>query len=87
MSAIKLNNDKIEVINTVSQPSPDQSAINDKFDIALKDQNHLFASVIARLEKVEGKTVSSSTNDMIPRLDLYVWGDAPKCFCYTRFFS
>ena len=74
LPAIKLNNDKVEVVTTVSQPETDLltqlSTISDKFDRAFSVQNNLVASVITRLEKVEGKRVSSDISDgSIPHLD------------------
>jgi hypothetical protein len=60
LPVIKINKDKVEVIPTVSQQPPSDliaqlSTISDKFEHAFNDQNALFASVITRIEKVEGK--------------------------------
>jgi hypothetical protein len=74
LSAIKLNKDKVEVIPTVSQASPPDlvtqlSAITDRFERAFNDQSSLVASVITRLEKMEGKRVINISNDDIPQVD------------------
>jgi hypothetical protein len=62
LPTIKLNKDKVEVIPTVSQTSPPDlvtqlSAITDRFERAFNDQSSLVASVLTRLEKIEGKCV------------------------------
>jgi hypothetical protein len=62
LPTIKLNKDKVEVIPTVSQASPPDlvtqlSAITDRFERAFNDQSSLVASVLTRLEKIEGKCV------------------------------
>jgi hypothetical protein len=74
LSAIKLNKDKVEVIHTVSQASPPDlvtqlSAITDRFERAFNDQSSLVASVVTRLEKIEGKQVINISNDGIPQVD------------------
>ena len=50
--AIKLNNDMVEVITTVSNPESDLStklaAMTDKFDRAFSNQSSLVAGMIAR---------------------------------------
>jgi hypothetical protein len=56
LSAIKLNNDKVEVVPTVSQSPPSNlitqlTSISYRFDHAFSDQNNLVSSVITRLEK------------------------------------
>jgi hypothetical protein len=72
--AIKLNKDKVEVIPTVSQASPldlvtQLSAITDRFERSFNDQRSLVASVVTRLEKIEGKRVINISNDGIPQVD------------------
>jgi hypothetical protein len=68
--AIKLNKDKVEVIPTVSQDLVTQlSAITDRFERAFNDQSSLVASVVTRLEKIEGKHVINISNDGIPQVD------------------
>jgi hypothetical protein len=74
LPAIKLNKDKVEVIPTVSQASsPDLvtqlSAIIDRFERAFNDKISLVASVVTRLEKIEGKRVINISNDGIPQVD------------------
>jgi hypothetical protein len=74
LSAIKLNKDKVEVIPTVSQASsPDLvtqlSNITDRFESAFNDQSSLVASVVTRLEIIEGKRVINISNDGIPQVD------------------
>jgi hypothetical protein len=74
LPAIKVNNDKIEVITTVSKPENDLSMklteISDKFERAFSNQHSQVARIIARLEKVEGKSSSLNfPNDSIPQLD------------------
>jgi hypothetical protein len=75
LSAIKLNKDKVEVIPTVSQASsPDLGTqlptITDRFERAFNNQSSLVASVVTRLEKIEGKHVINISNDGIPQVDL-----------------
>jgi hypothetical protein len=52
LPTIKLNNNRVEVIPTVSQTSPDLvtqlSAITDRFERAFNDQSSLDASVVTR---------------------------------------
>jgi hypothetical protein len=75
--SIKVNNDNIEVITTISKPEIDLStklvALSDKFKRAFSNYHSPDASMITRLEKVEG---SSSFN--IPAsgtsLDTLVYG-------------
>jgi hypothetical protein len=54
--AIKVNNDKIEVITTISKPQTDLSLkrteISDKFERAFSNQHSQVAKMIARLEKI-----------------------------------
>jgi hypothetical protein len=74
LPAIKLNKDKVEVIPTESQtPPPDLvtqlSAIIDRFERALNDQSSLVASVVTRIEKIEGKRVINISDDGIPQID------------------
>jgi hypothetical protein len=74
LPAIKVNNDKIEVITTVSKPETDLSTklteISDKFECAFSNQRSQVARIIARLEKVEGKSSSLNfPNDSIPQID------------------
>jgi hypothetical protein len=74
LSAIKLNKDKVEVIPTVSQASPPDlvtqlTVITDRFECAFNDQSSLVASVVTRLEKIEGKHVINISNDGIPQVD------------------
>jgi hypothetical protein len=61
LPAIKVNNDKIEVITTVSKPETDLSMklteISDKFEHDFSNQHSQVARTIAQLEKVEGKAV------------------------------
>jgi hypothetical protein len=56
---IKLNNDKIEVITTVSKPetylSTKLAALSDKFKRAFNIQHSQVASMITCLEKFEGE--------------------------------
>jgi hypothetical protein len=71
---IKVNNDKIEVITTVSKPETDLSTklteLSDKFERVFSNQHSQVAKMIARLEKVEGKSSSFNfPNDSIPQLD------------------
>jgi hypothetical protein len=71
---IKLNKDKVEVIPTVSQASPPDlvtqlSTITDRFERTFNDQSSLVASVVTRLEKIEGKHVINTSNDGIPQVD------------------
>jgi hypothetical protein len=73
LPAINLNKDKVEVIPTISQASPPDlvtqlSAITDRFECAFNDQSSLVASVVTRLEKVEGKRVINISNDGIPQV-------------------
>jgi hypothetical protein len=74
LPAIKLNKDKVEVIPTVSQASPPDlvtqlSNISDRFEHAFNDQSSLVASVVTRLEKVEGKCTINISNNGIPQVD------------------
>jgi hypothetical protein len=74
LPAIKLNKDKVEVIPTVSQASPPDlvtqlTAITDRFERAFNDQSSLVASVVTRLEKIEGERVINISNDGIPQVD------------------
>jgi hypothetical protein len=74
LMAVKLNKEKVEVIPTVSQASlPDLvtqlSAITDRFECVFNDQSSLVASVVTRLEKIEGKRVINISNDDIPQVD------------------
>jgi hypothetical protein len=74
LPAIKLNKDKVEIIPTVSQTSPPNlvtqlSTITDRFEHAFNDQSSLVASVVTRLEKIEGKRVINISDDGIPQLD------------------
>jgi hypothetical protein len=74
LPAIKVNNDKIEVITTVSKPQTDLSTklteISDKFERAFSNQHSQVAKMITRLEKIEGKSSSFNfPNDSIPQLD------------------
>jgi hypothetical protein len=74
LPAIKVNNDKIEVITTVSKPETDLSMkiteISDKFECAFSNQHSQVAKMIAHLEKIEGKSSSFNfPNDSIPQLD------------------
>jgi alpha-mannosidase len=71
LSAIKLNKDKVEVIPTVSQASPPNLVtrlynITNRFECAFNDQSSLVASVVTRLEKIEGKRIINISNDGIP---------------------
>jgi hypothetical protein len=72
LPAIKVNNDKIKVITTVSKPETDLSMkltdISDKFERAFSNQHSQVARIIARLEKVEGQSSSLNfPNDSIPQ--------------------
>jgi hypothetical protein len=73
LPAIKVNNDKIEVITTVSKPGTDLSMklteISDKFERAFSNQHSQVAKMIALLEKIEGKSSFNFPNDSIPQLD------------------
>jgi hypothetical protein len=74
LSAIKLNKDKVEVIPTVSQTSPPDlvtqlSNITDRFERSFNDQSSFVASVVTRLEKIEGKCVINIFDDDIPQVD------------------
>jgi hypothetical protein len=74
LPAIKVNNDKIEVSTTVSNPETDLSTklteISGKFERAFSYQHSQVARIIARLEKVEGKSSSLNfPNDSIPQID------------------
>jgi hypothetical protein len=74
MPAIKINNDKIEIITTVSKPETELSMkiteISDKFKRAFSNQHSQVARIIPRLEKIEGRSSSSSfSNDSIPQKD------------------
>jgi hypothetical protein len=74
LPAIKVNNDKIEVITTVSKSESDLSTklteLSDKFERVFSNQHSQVAKMIARLEKVEGKSNSFNfPNDAIPQLD------------------
>jgi hypothetical protein len=73
LPAIKVNNNKIEVITTVSKPETDLStnfaALSDKFVHAFSNQHSQIASMISCL-KIEGKSSSLNfPNDFIPQLD------------------
>jgi hypothetical protein len=77
LPVIKLNKDKVEVIPIVSQTSlPDLvtqlSAITNRFEHAFNDQSSLIASVVTRLEKIEGKRVINISDDGIPQVDSQV---------------
>jgi hypothetical protein len=74
LPAIKVNNDKIVVITTVSKPKTDLSMklteIFDKFERAFSNQHSQVDKMIARLEKIEGKSSNSNfPNDSIPQID------------------
>jgi hypothetical protein len=74
LPATKVNNDKIEVITTVSKPETDLSTklteLSDKFECAFSNQHSQIAKMIAHLEKVEGKCSSLNfPNDSILQLD------------------
>jgi hypothetical protein len=74
LPAIKVDNDKIEVITTVSKHETNLSMklteISDKFKRAFSNQHSQVARIIARLEKIEGKSSSINfPNDYIPQLD------------------
>jgi hypothetical protein len=70
LPAIKLNKDKVEVIPTVSQTSPSDLATQlSAFERVFNDQSSLVASIVTRLEKVEGKRVINISNDGIPQVD------------------
>jgi hypothetical protein len=62
LPAITVNNDKIEVITTVSKPKTDLSTklteLSDKFEPVFSNRYSQVAKMIARLEKVEGKSNS-----------------------------
>jgi hypothetical protein len=45
------------------------SAITDRFEHEFNDQSSLVASVVTRLEKIEGKRVINISNDGIPQVD------------------
>jgi hypothetical protein len=65
---------KIEVITTVSKPGTDLSMkiteISNKFKRAFSNQHSQVAKMIARLEKIEAKSSSFNfPNDSIPQLD------------------
>jgi hypothetical protein len=55
LPAIKVNNDKIEVITTVSKPETDLSTklteLSDKFEHVFSNQHSQVAKMITRLEK------------------------------------
>jgi hypothetical protein len=72
--AIKVNNDRIEVITTLSKPKTGMfmklTEISDKFEHAFSNHHSQVARIIARLEKVEGESSSLNfPNDSIPQLD------------------
>jgi hypothetical protein len=70
LQAIKLNKDKVEVIPTVSQTSsPDLITQLSAIEHVFNDQSSLVASVVTRLEKIEGKRVINIYNDGIPQVD------------------
>jgi hypothetical protein len=74
LPAIKVNNDKIEVITTVSKPEIDLSTklteISDKFERVFSNQHSQVAKMFARLAKIEGKSSSLNfPNDSIPQID------------------
>jgi hypothetical protein len=74
LSAIKVNSDKIGVLTTIGKPETDLSTklteLSDKFERAFSNQHSQVASMIAPLEKVEGKSSSLNfPNDSIPQLD------------------
>jgi hypothetical protein len=74
LSAIKVNNDKIEVITTISKPETYLSMklieISDKFEHIFSNQHSKVAKMIAHLEKVEGKSSSFNfPNNATPQLD------------------
>jgi hypothetical protein len=70
LPAIKLNKDKVEVIPTVSQTSPpDLVKQLSKIEHAFNDQSSLVASVVTRLEKIEGKRVINISDNGIPQVD------------------
>jgi hypothetical protein len=71
---IKVNNDKNEIITIVRKPETDLSTklteLSDKFECAFSNQHSQVASMITRLEKVEGKSSSFNfPNYSIPQLD------------------
>lgn len=68
MLAIKLNEDKVEVISNVS-PTPDLTALTDKFNAAFKDQSDLVTSMMAKLERVEGKSFKAFDENTIPQIN------------------
>jgi hypothetical protein len=62
--------DKVEVIPTVSQASPpDLVKQLSKIERAFNDQSSLVASVVTRLEKIEGKRVINISDNGIPQVD------------------
>jgi hypothetical protein len=70
LPAIKLNKEKVEVIPTVSQASPlDLVKQLSKIERAFNDQSSLVASVVTRLEKIEGKHVINISDNDIPQVD------------------
>jgi hypothetical protein len=74
LPAIKMNKDKVEVIPIVRQTPPSDlitqlSTISDKFECAFNDKNSLVASVIIRLEKIEGKRVVNNIPNDLPHVD------------------
>jgi hypothetical protein len=70
LPAIKLNKDKVEVIPTVSQTSPpDLVKQLSKIERAFNDQSSLVASVVTRLEKIEGKRVINISDNGNPQVD------------------
>jgi hypothetical protein len=74
LPTIKVNNDNIEVITTVSKTETDLSTklneLSDKFERAFSNQHSHVAKMIARLEKVEGESSGFNfPNDSIPQLD------------------
>jgi hypothetical protein len=62
LPAIKVNNDKIEVITTLSKPETNLftklTKMSDEFDRAFSNQHSQVAKMITRLEKIEGKSSS-----------------------------
>jgi hypothetical protein len=73
LSAIKVNNDKIEVSTVVSESETDLSMklteLSDKFERAFSNQHSKVATMFTRLEKVEGKNSSFNfPNDSMPQL-------------------
>jgi hypothetical protein len=70
LPAIKLNKDKVEVIPTISQTSPPGLATHlSAIEHAFNDQSSLLASLVTRLEKIEGKHVINISNDGISQVD------------------